>query len=184
MIGKTEKRSRKEVFWITVLIAIPYILSIILIGIIIGIIGYKLSSTYKFVIRIVAPLILVSLGLVYVSLDFKDYNHHNHKGFIKTNKLSNKSKFAIILSLATAFFFSLCVAIGYCFFVTGARGWPGITMVSAVYLIVTILGMFLMVNIGLKGVRKIKWSFLEHHERVITGIVLVALGILIYFIRV
>ena len=151
MIGKTERWLRKEIFWITALIAIPHIISTILIGIIIGIIGYKLSSAHEFVMRIVAPLILVALGLIYISLDFKGYNQHSHGSFIKTNKLSNKSKFAIILSLATALFFSPCIAIGSYFFVAGARGWPGIAMVSAIYLVVTIFGMILMVYLGLKG---------------------------------
>ncbi|MCK4308140.1 hypothetical protein KAW50_07955, partial [candidate division WOR-3 bacterium] len=55
MIGKTERWSRKEIFWITALIAIPHIISTILIGIIIGIIGYTLSSTHEFVMGIAAP---------------------------------------------------------------------------------------------------------------------------------
>ena len=184
MIGKTERWSRKEIFWITALIAIPHIISTILIGIIIGIIGYTLSSTHEFVMGIAAPLILVALGLVYVSLDFKAHNQHSHESFIKTNTLSKKSKFAIILPLATALFFSPCVAIGSYFFVAGTRGWSGIFIVSAIYLIVTILGMILMVNLGLKGMGKIKWTFLEQHEKGVTGMVLVALGILIYFMEI
>ena len=184
MIGKTERWSRKEIFWITTLIAIPHIISTILIGIIIGIIGYTLSSTHEFVMGIAAPLILVALGLVYLSLDFKGHNQHSHESFIKTNTLSNKSKFAIILPLATALFFSPCVAIGSYFFVAGTRGCSGIFMVSVIYLIVTVLGMILMVSIGLRGVEKIKWSFLEQHEKGVTGMVLVALGILIYFMEI
>ncbi len=184
MIGKTERWSRKEIFWITALIAIPHIISTILIGIIIGIIGYTLSSAHEFVMRIVAPLILVSLGLVYVFLDFKGHDQHSHGSFIKTSKFSNKSKFAIILPLATALFFSPCVAIGSYFFVAGTRGLSGIAMVSAIYLVVTILGMILMVYLGLKGIGNIKWSFLEQHEKGVTGMVLVALGILIYFMEV
>ena len=159
MIGKTERWSRKEIFWITALIAIPHIISTILIGTIIGIIGYTLSSTHEFVMRIVAPLILASLGLVYLFLDFKGHDQHGHGSFIKTNKFSNKSEFAIILRLATALFFSPCVAIGSYFSVAGARGLSGIAMVSVIYLVVTILGIILMVSIGLREVEKIKWSF-------------------------
>lgn len=133
---------------------------------------------------IAAPLILVALGLVYVSLDFKGHNQHSHEGFIKTNTLSKKSKFAIILPLATALFFSPCVAIGSYFFVAGTRGWSGIFIVSAIYLIVTVLGMILMVSLGLRGVERIKWTFLEQHEKGVTGMVLVALGILIYFMEI
>ena len=55
--------------------------------------------------------------------------------------------------------------------------------VSAVYLIVTVLGMILMVNLGLKGVGKVEWRFLERHEKIITGIVLIVLGISVYFME-
>jgi nickel/cobalt transporter (NicO) family protein len=184
MIGKAERWSRKEIFWITALIAIPHIISTILIGIIIGIIGYTLSPTHELVMGVAAPLILVVLGIMYVSLDFKGCNQHSHESFVTTNTLPKESKIAIILPLATALFFSPCVAIGSYFFVAGTRGWPGIVIVSAIYLVVTVFGMILMVSIGLRGVEKIKWSFLEHHENRVVGIVLIALGILIYFMEV
>lgn len=185
MIGKTEGWSRKEMFWITALIAVPHIISTILIGVIIGIIGYTISPTHELVMGVAAPLILVVLGLVYVSLDSKGgYHQYTHESFVTANRLSRESKIAIILPLATALFFSPCIAIGSYFFVAGTRGWPGIVTVSAIYLVITVLGMILMVGIGLRGVEKIKWSFLEHHEKMVVGIVLIALGVLIYFIEV
>ena len=182
MISRTEKWSLIETSCITALIAIPHIISTILIGIIIGIIGYKLSFTHEFVMRIVAPLILIAIGFIYVSLDFRSNSQHHD--FIKTDTLSKKSKSAIIFPLATALFFSPCVAIGSYFFVAGTRGWSGIVMVSAIYLIVTVFGMILMVNLAIKGVEKIRLHFLEHHEKLVTGIVLIILGVMIYFIEI
>jgi cadmium resistance protein CadD (predicted permease) len=183
MISRTEKWSRTETSWITALIAIPHIISTILIGILIGIIGYKISSAHEFVMRVTAPLILIVIGLIYVALDFKDDSKHHHQDFIKIDSLSKKSKFAIIFPLATALFFSPCVAIGSYFFVAGTRGWHGIVVVSAIYLNVTIVGMVLMVNTALKGVKKLEWHFLERHEKLITGVVLIILGMLIYFVE-
>jgi len=184
MISRSEKWSRIETSWITALIAIPHIISTTLIGIIIGIIGYKLSSTHELVMRAVTPLILVAIGVIYASLDFRVKGQHHHRDSINTGAFLNKSKLAIVFPLATALFFSPCVAIGSYFFVAAVRGWFAIAMVSAIYLIVTILGMVLMVNLGLRGVEKIKWHFLECHERLITGIVLIILGVLIYFIEI
>lgn len=160
MISRTEKWSKIETLWITGIIAIPHIISTILIGIIIGIIGYKLSSTNEFVMRVAAPLILVVIGVIYLFLDFRSSKQHHHQNAIKINALPKKSKLAIILPMTTALFFSPCVAIGSYFFVAGTSGWTGIVMVAAIYLIVTILGMIIMVNLGLKGIDKIKWHFL------------------------
>lgn len=181
-VSKTERWSRRESLFATILVGIPHTISTILIGIIIGLIGYKLSP-YEIVGRIVAPSILVALGLIYIFLDFERLHQQHHRNFIKTGILSGKSKFAIIAPLATALFLSPCVAIGAYYFIAGGFGWFGIAVVSATYLIVTVGIMILMVNLGLKGVEKIRWHFLEQHERLVTGIVLIILGIVIYFVE-
>ena len=145
-VSKIEKWSRRESLFATILVDIPHTISTILIGIIIGLIGYKISS-YEIIGRIAPPSILVVLGLIYIFLDFKRL--HQHRNFIKPGVLSGKSKFAIIAPLAIALFLSPCVAIGAYYFVAGGFGWFGIAMVSATYLIVTIGIMDLMVNLGL-----------------------------------
>ena len=183
-VSKTEKWSRRESLLATTLVGIPHTISTVGIGIIVGLIGYKISPSYEMVGRIVAPSILGTLGLIYIFLDFKRLHKQHHRNFIKIGELSGKSKFAVIAPLATALFLSPCVAIGAYYFVAGGFGWFGIAMVSATYLIVTVGTMILMVNLGLKGIERIRWHFLEQHERLVTGIVLVILGIFIYFVGV
>jgi len=181
-IGKTENWSRNETLWVTVIAGSAHTISTILVGIIIGLVGYKLSSTHEFVTRVVAPLILVTLGLFYLIVDLKNF-HHN-RNLVETGSISKKSKLSIITSLCIAMFFSPCIQIEAYYFKAGTGGWLGITIVSIVYLIVTILGMLLLVDLGRKGVEKIKWHFLEHHERRVMGVVLIALGISAYFLKI
>ena len=180
-IGKTENWSRNETLWVTVIAGSAHTISTILVGISIGLVGYKLSSTHEFVTRVVAPLILVTLGLFYLIVDLKNF-HHN-RNLVETGSISKKSKLSIITSLCIAMFFSPCIQIEAYYFKAGTGGWLGITIVSIVYLIVTILGMLLLVDLGRKGVEKIKWHFLEHHERRVMGVVLIALGISAYFLK-
>jgi threonine/homoserine/homoserine lactone efflux protein len=80
-------------------------------------------------------------------------------------------------------FFSPCLEIEAYYFVAGKLGWEGIISVSIIYTVITIAGMLLLVWLGMKGVRKIKSHFLEHHEKTITGVLLIVLGITGYFIR-
>ena len=61
-VSKIEKWSRRESLFATILVGIPHTISTIGIGIIIGLIGYEVSS-YEIVGRIVAPSILGALGL-------------------------------------------------------------------------------------------------------------------------
>lgn len=183
MIGKTEKWPRKEIFGLTALIAIPHIISTILIGIVIGIIGCTLTPAHEWMMGIAAPLVLVVIGGFYVFLDLNDFHQHSHDHAVPSGTPSRKSRWALLFPLATALFFSPCVAIGTYFFVAGTKGWVGIAIVSAIYLVVTVLGMVFMVGLGLRGVESITWSFLDRHENGVTGAVLVALGILIFFME-
>ena len=40
-----------------------------------------------------------------------------------------------------------------------------------------------LVYLGLKGVNKFNLHFIDHHEKSITGIVLILLGLLAYFVE-
>jgi len=181
-IGKTEKWSRNETLWVTAITGGAHTISTISVGIIVGLVGYKLSSTHEFVTRVVAPLILVILGLIYLIVDLK-ISHHRRDP-IEIGSIPKKSKFIIITSLGTAMFFSPCIEIEAYYFTAGILGWLGIAVVSVVYLIVTILGMLLLVNLGCKGAEKIKWHFLEDHEKKAMGVVLIVLGISAYLIKI
>jgi hypothetical protein len=180
-IGKAGNWSRGETLWVTAITGCAHVISTIVVGIIVGFIGYKFSSAYEFVPKVVAPLILVIMGLISIAIDLK--KHHHHK-LLKTNSIYNKSKVAIITSLGIAMFFSPCIEIEAYYFTAGTFGWLGITLVSIIYLIVTVSGMLLLVDLGRKGVEKVKWQFLEHHEKKIIGIVLIVLGIFSYFIKI
>lgn len=180
-IGKAENWSRREVLWITAIVGGAHTISTILIGIIIGLLGYKLSSGYELVRRVIAPLILIVLGVIYLILDQKG---HHHGKLSEINPVSRKSKLAIITSLGIGMFFSPCIEIEAYYFTAGSLGWPAISVVSMVYLIVTVLGMILLVDLGRKGVEMIRWHFLEHHEKKVTGVVLIVLGVFAYSIKV
>jgi hypothetical protein len=180
-IGKAGNWSRREMLLVTAITGCAHVISTILIGIIVGFIGYKFSSAYEFVPKIVAPLILIIMGLISIAIDLIKHHHHE---FLKTNLIYNKSKFAIISSLGIAMFFSPCIEIEAYYFTAGTFGWIGITIVSIIYFIVTVSGMLLLVDLGRKGVEKIKWQFLEYHEKKIIGIVLIVLGIFSYFIKI
>ena len=80
-------------------------------------------------------------------------------------------------------FLTPCIEIEAYYFQAGSIGWIGILIVSAVYLLLTILVMLTLVYLGFNSMKTFNTHFLEHHEKGITGVVLIALGLLAYFIR-
>jgi len=182
-ISKTEKWSDRETLLATFITGISHTLSTIIIGIIVGYVGIKLTASYHYITKIAAPLILLVIGIIYLLLDLKSSHHHHH--FDKANEpvKNSKSKIAVITSISTAMFFTPCIEIEAYYFQAGTIGWPGIFTVSIVYLSVTLFIMLTLVYLGLKGVSRLNSHYLEHHEKRITGAVLVLLSLLAYFVK-
>ncbi len=184
-ISRSENWTISEAMSVTLIAGSAHILSTIIVGIIIGFFGYTLSSSYEFVTKIAAPLVLFILGAIYVILDIKEnriHRYHEHINPEKIIKEKNKNKTAIITSLAIAMFFSPCMEIEAYYFPASTRGWIGIAIVSVVYFIVTLAGMLLLVNLAMRGVQKVNFHFMDHHSRLVSGLVLILLGLLAFFI--
>ena len=181
VIGKTEDWTHRETLFITAFIGIAHTTSTIIIGILIGITGFILSSTYEFVTSIAAPFIMIIIGTFYIFFDLSHSYDHDH---LKIDSGSKRSKITIITSLAIAMFFSPCLEIEAFYFTAGTLGWLGIIAVSSVYMIVTVLCMVSLVDFSLKRVEKIHWHFFENHNKRVTGIILIILGIFAYFVRI
>jgi putative Mn2+ efflux pump MntP len=182
-IGKTEKWTLRETLTATLITGFSHTLSTILIGIIVGLIGIQLSNSYNFVTEYVAPSILIVIGIFYIIADIRSREHH-HMNLEETNNRSNaKSKAGILISLSVAMFLTPCVEIEAYYFQAGMFGWKGIFIVSAVYTVTTVLLMLIFVYAGFKGTQGLRSHILEHHEKLITGVVLTCLGILTLIIN-
>ena len=180
-IGKSERWGRIELLTVTAITGFAHTLSTVLIGIIVGFLGYKLSESYSFVVSVVAPSILVVLGIIYLVVDAIGGHRHD---FRRADSNLKTPKPAIVASLCVAMFFSPCIEIEAYYFAAGTLGWTGILVVSLIYILVTVLGMLLFVDLGLKGARRIRSHFLEHHEKRVTGVILVVLGVFTYFVKI
>jgi len=174
-ISKAEGWSHGETLWVALLAGISHSLSTILIGFTVGFIGVKLYSTYNIIGRFVAPTILFVLGCAYIVIDLKASHYHNDLMKAKTNLQG--SKFKVLISLCIIMFLSPCIEIEAYYFIAGKMGWFGIILVSIIYFIITCLGMLLLVNLSYKGMERVRCHYLEYHEKRVTGIVLLILGI-------
>ena len=183
-IAKTEKWSARETTTATLITGFSHTLSTIIIGFIVGFVGMKLSDNSEAISHSIAPSILVILGIIYLMVDFltRKSHHHSHIHLDEIN-VKNKSKIAILTTLSLAMFFSPCIEIEAYYFKAGTHGWAGIAVVSLIYTLITVGLMVVLVNLGMRGVKKIKSEFLEHHNRTITGAILIVIGIIAYFIE-
>ncbi|HEY5390814.1 MAG TPA: hypothetical protein VIJ57_01770 [Hanamia sp.] len=177
-IGKKEKWSVNEVTRVTFIAAIAHGLSTVIIGIILAFIGAQIADNIEYFSHFFAPVILILLGIVFI------YRHHNHHHFHLDENLKKKySKKKIIIALVLAMFLSPCMEIEAYFLLAGAQAKWLIWFIASLYLVITTAGMVLLVRFAYMGILKLNWHSLEHNAGIITGITLVATGILAFFIH-
>jgi hypothetical protein len=178
LISRAEKWSQAETLWITALVTIPHLVSTILLGLLVGLIGFRLSSAYEVLMGFVAPAMFILIGLVYVYRNYRAEGHHHGADI---SSLGDRSKRKVVTFMATALFFSPCVPMGSYFFIVGTEGVAALALVSVIYIVATLGVLLLMVALGRRGIERLQWYFLEHNENLITGLVLIVLGIIIFF---
>jgi putative Mn2+ efflux pump MntP len=177
-IGRKEKWSVNEVTRVTFIAAIAHGLSTIILGFFLAFIGSQMAENIEHFTHFIAPVILILLGIIFI------YRHHNHKHFhVDDNIKRKKSKRTIILALVLAMFLSPCMEIEAYFLLAGTQASWLIWFIAALYLVITTAGMVLLVRFAYVGVLKLNWHKLEHNAGIITGVTLVATGILAFFIQ-
>ncbi|RYF36308.1 MAG: hypothetical protein EOO38_27860 [Cytophagaceae bacterium] len=80
-------------------------------------------------------------------------------------------------------FLSPCLEVESLFLSAGAYGMKLVSLISVIYAIVSISGIMLLVNLGFKGVNLLSAHFIEHNEKRISGVVLIVVGILTFFLH-
>ncbi|MES2649375.1 MAG: hypothetical protein V4717_21025 [Bacteroidota bacterium] len=177
-IGKKEGWSLALTSRITFIAGMAHVVSTVIIGILLGLIGSGLADHIEDFARIIAPCILILMGLYFVRQHYK--HHHFH---LQQNAIKKKSKSTIIWTLIIAMFLSPCMEIEAYFLLAGAKGWYMMAAIAIIYSFVSIAGMLIWVRIVYKGLLKLNWHRWEHNAGIITGLVLILTGVISLFIN-
>lgn len=176
-IGRRENWTPSKVMNITVLAAAGHILSTLLIGVMIGLLGWQLSSWVNHFTHIIAPSLLIILGFFFI------YRHHKHKHFHlqePTGKITDKQ---IILTLVATMFLSPCLEIEAYFLMAGIHGSQSVLLIGLIYAVITIAGMLIWVGVMYRGLINFNWHLLDHNAGIITGATLILTGLISFFIQ-
>jgi nickel/cobalt transporter (NicO) family protein len=176
-IGRKEGWGLAETSRITFIAGAAHVLSTVLIGILLGMIGGELTAQMSGFMRVIGPSILILMGLYFLRQHYR--HHHFH---VEKKNLQKKSKRSIILALITAMFLSPCMEIEAYFLLAGSRGWWLLATISVIYSVVTLTGMLIWIRIVYKGLLRLNWHKWEHNAGIITGLVLITTGIISFFI--
>lgn len=181
-ISKSSNWSGRFSLFVALIAGLSHIISSFVIGFIIGVIGIKLSENFSQFTELLSSILLIAVGLVFIIMQLIK-KEHNHLNLDKINKKAKKSDWAIVVSLCVVMFFTPCLEIEAYYFQASKFGWVGIFLVSIVYMLITLSFMGTIVYLGAKGLAKVKSHFIEHYNHLLSGIVLIALGIISLFVE-
>jgi nickel/cobalt transporter (NicO) family protein len=176
-IGRRENWTLSKVLRTTMLAAVGHILSTLLIGVMIGVLGWQLASWVNQFTHIIAPSIIIILGAFFI------YRHHKHKHFHldePTGKITDKQ---IVLTLFATMFLSPCLEIEAYFLMAGIHGSQAVILIGLIYTVITIAGMLIWVGVMYRGVINFNWHLLDHNAGMITGATLILTGLISFFIQ-
>ncbi|GAB3833120.1 hypothetical protein GCM10028895_51770 [Pontibacter rugosus] len=175
-ISRKEGWSLSETLNITLISGVAHILSTILIGVLLSLIGAELNENMEQFTKVVAPAVLVLLGFYFVR------QHYQQHHFVeKQQQLFGKPKHKIVMALVTAMLLSPCMEIEAYFLLAGTKGWWVMASIAILYAAITLTGMLLWVRLAYKGSLKLNWHKWEHNAGIITGITLIVTGVISFF---
>lgn len=177
-IAKAEKWGKSELMLVASITASAHVLGTVILGILLGFAGVKLAHQYEGYVHVIAPVLLILFGLIYFTIN----QPHNH-GPAKDVQQFKKSKTKWVLGFAAMMFLSPCLEVESLFLAAGAYGLDNVLLLALVYALISITGIITLVILAFKGTELINARFIEHNEKRITGIVLIIVGIVTFFLH-
>ena len=178
-VAKAEGWKKKEITTVTLLAAGAHVFGTIILGLVLGYIGKELEEKYGRAITVAAAILLIVFGLIYFTVNLP-HHHHSTQQDVSAYKRSKNRWIWIFIGMM---FLSPCLEVESLFLSAGAFGMGAVFSMAAAYAVVSILGIWLLVTLGIKGVNLLPAEFIEHNEKKISGVVLILVGIITFFLH-
>ncbi|MFL5740510.1 MAG: hypothetical protein ACJ75B_09865 [Flavisolibacter sp.] len=178
-VARAEKWKLRDMTTITFISASAHVLGTVVLGILLGLIGKELREKYGSTINVASSVLLIMFGLIYYTVNLPHHHHSSQKDVMQYNR----SKKKWILIFIFMMFLSPCLEVESLFLSAGAYGMGLVGLLSLIYAVVSISGIMLLVNLGYKGINLLGANFIEHNEKRISGIVLIIVGLISFFLH-
>lgn len=178
-VARAEQWKPKEVTRVTLLAALAHVSGTVILGLVLGLIGKELEDKYGNIIYVASAILLIVFGLVYFTVNLPHHHHSEQKDVVAYKRSKQKWIFIFIIMM----FLSPCLEVESLFLSAGAYGMGLVSLMAVIYAIVSVSGILLLVNLGYKGVNLLPAEFIEHNEKRISGVVLILVGIISFFLH-
>jgi nickel/cobalt exporter len=170
-VGTVEKWKHGLIYRIGLFSILAHLTGTILLGIFLALAGHNLSKEWEPFAEFVAPILLITIGLIYLLLPA----HHHHFENKKLNALrSNPKNWMWVFMLSM--FLSPCLQIEGLFLAAGAYGLWFLALCTVAYVVFSCLGVMFILWTSLNGSQFIKTTKIEKYQTKIIGLLLILIG--------
>ncbi|AYA39027.1 hypothetical protein D3Y59_17755 (plasmid) [Hymenobacter oligotrophus] len=175
-VARAEKWPVRRAVGVTAVAGLAHVLSTVGIGLALGLLGWHLSGRFAQVAAWIAPVLLIGIGLLYA---FSGPGHtHPDPAPVRPRRSARK----VVLGLAATMFLAPCLEIQTFFLAAGTHGPAALALLMGLYLLATVSAMCALVALAHRGLGRLPLNGLAHHERRLTGAVLVLVGVANFFV--
>ncbi|RPD43964.1 hypothetical protein DNI29_22915 [Hymenobacter sediminis] len=174
-VARAERWPLRRAVGVTVAAGLAHVLSTVLLGLALGLLGWRLSARFSQFAGVAAPALLVVIGLLYA---FSGPGHTHPD----PSPVPRRSRGRVVLGLAATMFLAPCLEIQTFFLAAGTHGTAMLALLMATYLVVSLGAMSVLVAVVYSGIRRLNLASLARHERRFTGAVLVLVGLAGFFV--
>lgn len=176
-VAKAEGWKNKSLLKIALLSAIAHVVGTVLLGILLGKLSSELAEQFETYVHWFGSIALVLFGVYYF------FSRHKHLSYDRVVHEAKNSQLRWTFLFSTMMFFSPCLEVQSLFISSGVYGMQYTLLMAGVYSLISITGIVLLVVLSYRGIKLIDTHFLEHYEKQITGTILIAVGVLTFFIH-
>jgi nickel/cobalt exporter len=174
-VARAERWPLRRAVGVTLVAGLAHVLSTVLLGLGLGLLGWRLSAHFSQFAAVAAPALLVAIGLLYA---FSGSGHAHPDPEI----VAVRPRGRVVLGLAATMFLAPCLEIQSFFLAAGTHGPLALALLMTTYLVVSVGAMSALVAVAYTGLRRLNLTALAHYERRFTGAVLVVVGVAGFFV--
>lgn len=176
-VAKAEGWKNNVLLKAAMLSSISHVVGTVLLGILLGRLSHELAKQFETYVHWFGSVVLVLFGVYYF------FSKHKHVTYQKSVTKIKNSQLRWTFLFSTMMFFSPCLEVQSLFISAGIYGMDYTLLMAGAYSLISITGIVLLVMLTYRGVKLIDTHFLEQFEKQITGSVLLAVGVLSFFIH-
>ena len=175
LVGRAHRWNRAKTLLITLIAGGGHVITTAVIGAVIAVTGMNLFDRFGNATQILAGTILILFGTVYfITSRIRHGKPHEHGHTV--------SEHTSVLSLLLILSVSPCEGMLPIYLAVSKFGWPAFFLASTVLALGALFGMFVFVSAAMSGMERLKLTFLEHHEGLLVGGMMVGLGVLVFLV--